>query len=135
MTFGITLFVLAGASGYVAESIVALFVGRAFLGVAVSCLMVSGTTIVGQLFAPDRRGRVLGLQGAAAAAGGVAFLTLGGRLAEIDWKLPFLVYLAGLIILPFVLSLCPAAHANAPKAEGTSLPRRCCQSLRSGLRR
>jgi predicted MFS family arabinose efflux permease len=45
----------------------------------------------------------MGFQGAAMGVGGVIFLLLAGYLSDIGWRLPFLTYLLGLLILPGLL--------------------------------
>jgi MFS family permease len=41
----------------------------------------------------------LGLQAAFMGLGGMVFLTLGGYLADLNWRLPFLIYLLAWLIL------------------------------------
>ncbi len=92
LLFSILLYVLAGTSGAYLPTIWSILVGRAILGLAVAGIMISATTLIGDYFTGPARGRFLGLQGAFMALGGVVFLTGGGMLAEIGWRMPFLVY-------------------------------------------
>jgi len=93
----------AGSSGYVLDSLLALLVSRAVLGLAVAGVIVAATTLITDLFAGECREAVLGSQGAVVFFAGVCFLPLGGALADAGWRLPFLVYLAPLALIPLVI--------------------------------
>ena len=97
------LYGLAGASGFVLESLWAILVGRALLGLAVGGVMTSVTTLISDYFEGKERANVLGLQGTFMNLGGILFLSLGGVLADLDWRLPFLIYLFAFVLLPLVL--------------------------------
>ena len=97
------LYGLAGASGYVLESLWAILAGRALLGLAVGGVMTSVTTLISDYFEGKERANVLGLQGTFMNLGGILFLSLGGVLADIGWQVPFLIYLFAFALLPLVL--------------------------------
>lgn len=97
------LYGVAGSSGYFADDIFIIIVGRVFLGVGVAGVMTASTTLIGDYFIDDNRDEFLGLQSAFMAFGGMIFLTLGGILADISWKAPFLVYAFAFILLPAVM--------------------------------
>ena len=97
------LYGLAGASGYVLESLWAILAGRALLGLAVGGVMTSVTTLISDYFEGKERANVLGLQGTFMNLGGILFLSLGGVLADIGWQVPFLIYLFAFVLLPLVL--------------------------------
>ena len=97
------LYGLAGASGFVLESLWAILAGRALLGLAVGGIMTSVTTLISDYFEGKERANVLGLQGTFMNLGGILFLTLGGVLADLEWRLPFLIYLFAFVLLPLVL--------------------------------
>ena len=113
----VCLYALAGSSGFVLPSLAAILAGRALLGVAVSGTMTGFTTLIGDGFHGAELDRFMGLQGAATALGGVVFLLLGGLLADVGWRYPFLVYLLSLIVLPGVLS-----SVREPKRLPPELP-------------
>jgi len=99
------LFALAGSVGLYAWNLPALLISRAILGLAIAGLSTGTLTLIGSLYAGDRRQHVVGLQGAASSFGGMIFLLLGGLLAAISWRLPFAIYLLSLLLLPFLLFL------------------------------
>ncbi|MEO0408463.1 MAG: MFS transporter [Cyanobacteria bacterium P01_A01_bin.135] len=97
------LYGLAGSSGFVLESLFAILVGRALLGLAVAGVMVSATTLIADYYAGAERANFMGLQAAFMGLGGVLFLTLGGFIADANWRLPFLIYLFAWLLLPTIL--------------------------------
>jgi MFS family permease len=92
----ICLYAVGGGSGLVVDDLYAILAGRVLLGVAVAGVMTAATALLVDLYGGADRSRVLGLQAATMGAGGVVFLTVGGVLADIDWRGPFAVYLAAL---------------------------------------
>lgn len=116
--WSIVLYVLGGASGGLAPSLSTILVGRAVLGVGVAGLMTATTALIGALFDENRRAAVLGYQAAAMAVGGVVFLTLGGWLAEIDWRYPFWIYIVPVALIPFVAVQLPASTTKRAVSRG-----------------
>jgi len=97
------LYGFAGSSGFVLSSLGSILVGRAFLGLAVAGVMTSVTTLIADYYVGQARASFMGLQAAFMGLGGVIFLTAGGFLADLNWRVPFLIYLTALIILPFIV--------------------------------
>jgi hypothetical protein len=52
--------------------------------------VVTATALIADYYVGAARGQFLGLQAAFMALGGVVFLTFGGFLADVNWRLPFL---------------------------------------------
>jgi len=94
---------LAGSSGFVLNSLPAILCGRALLGLAVAGIMVSATTTIADYYAGAARATFMGLQAAFMGLGGVLFLTSGGYLADLNWRLPFLIYLFAWLLLPMMV--------------------------------
>jgi MFS family permease len=100
------LYGLAGSSGVYLESIELILVGRALLGLAVAGIMTSATTLITDYFTGQSRASFIGLQAAFMGFGGVLFLSLGGRLADLNWHAPFSIYLFALLLfLPIIFCL------------------------------
>lgn len=95
-------YALAGASGLVLDTLYGILVGRALLGMAVAGVMTTTTTLIGDYFSGDARARFMGYQSSFMAFGGVAFLSVGGFLADVHWRGPFAVYLLAIALLPFM---------------------------------
>jgi MFS family permease len=100
---GILLYAVAGTAGAVADSIYAILASRAFLGISTAAIMTTVGTLIGDYFTGNARNRFMGYRNSANNFGGVIYLVVGGYLATMDWRAPFLIYLVALAILPFVL--------------------------------
>ncbi|PZD73197.1 Bacillibactin exporter [Acaryochloris thomasi RCC1774] len=118
----------AGGSGYVLDSLFAILGGRALLGLAVAGIMVSATTLIADYFSGDQRANFMGLQAAFMGFGGVLFLSVGGFIADLNWRLPFLIYLFAWLLLPLMVRVLyeperiPAASDQGGQANVSSLP-------------
>lgn len=97
------LYGLAGGSGLVLNSLTGLLIGRALLGLSVGAIMTTATALVADFYQGQKRNQVMGIQAGFMGFGGVVFLTVGGVLADISWRFPFLIYLAAFAIAPLAL--------------------------------
>ncbi|MBE9064602.1 MFS transporter [cf. Phormidesmis sp. LEGE 11477] len=97
------LYGLSGGSGFVLDSLFAILSGRALLGLAVAGIMVSATTLIADYYKGDARANFMGLQAAFMGFGGVLFLSVGGFIAELNWRFPFLIYLFSWLLLPTII--------------------------------
>jgi MFS family permease len=93
------LYAISGVSGYFLNDLNSILIGRAFLGIAVGGISTIAVTLIGDLFSGEERSKFIGLQAAAMSLGGVVFISLGGFLAQINWRLPFLIYILALLVL------------------------------------
>ena len=97
------LYGFAGSSGFLLNSLFAILAGRAFLGLAVAGVMVSATTLIADYYRGDARAGFMGLQAAFMGFGGVLFLSVGGFIADLSWRFPFLIYLFSWALLPGIV--------------------------------
>ena len=113
------LYALGGTSAYLMDNIYLILVSRAVLGIAVAGTMTSVVTLAGDYFEGEERKSFLGLQGAFMAMGGVLFVTIGGVLADISWRTPFLIYLLSLPVAVAALRTLkePEIKKNSSKAD------------------
>ena len=95
------LYALGGTAGFWLTDIYPLLISRAVLGIAVGIQMTIVTTLIADYFVGKERQKLIGIQIAFMSIGGIIFLTLGGLLADIGWRFPFLIYAFSLLILPF----------------------------------
>ena len=116
LMIGLVFYALAGTSGLYVDSLGALLVGRAALGLSVACIMTAATTLIADLYSGPQRAKALGRQSAFMGAGGVAFLLLGGTLAEFGWRVPFSLYAASLGVLVLVWFFVPEP-ARPPRRQ------------------
>ncbi len=118
-------FGIAGVSGLFLQSIVAILISRALLGVFLAAILTSVTALMGDYYSGEERRRMAGLQTTFMSFGTVVFVVLGGLLAEVHWRLGFLLFGYTFLILPGVLLSMyePAANRvadSAPTAATTS---------------
>jgi MFS family permease len=98
----VLLYGIAGSAGAWLDSLTAILVSRALLGVSVAGLMTVCITLIGDYYKGTERQRIMGMQNAFMAFGGVLFITGGGILADISWRAPFLIYATALMLLPAI---------------------------------
>ncbi|WAL61727.1 MFS transporter [Thermocoleostomius sinensis] len=114
LLWSLLMYGAAGSSGLWLDSLGLILVGRAFLGFSVGGIMTTATTLIADYYVGITRGQFLGLQAAFMALGGVIFLTVGGFLADIGWRLPFAIYLLSLALVPCALWLLPEPDRRVP---------------------
>lgn len=114
----LVLYGLAGAAGYVLHDLNAILASRLALGIAIAGTMTTTTALVGDYYRAEARGRFASLQSFVMSLGAVISVGLGGLLADIDWRLPFLIYLTGwAALVPATLYLDEPARAAEHAAE------------------
>jgi MFS family permease len=101
----LVLFGAAGSVGSLLPSLYLILASRAVLGLAVVGLMTACTALIADYLDGDHRARFMGVQGGTMACSGVLVLIGGGVLSDISWRAPFLVYLVGWLLLPFVIGV------------------------------
>jgi len=97
---GLLLYALGGAAAALMGGIPGLLLSRLALGLGGAAIMTTVSMLAAQLFEGASRDRFMGWQTGAMATGGIVFILIGGALAEISWRAPFLAYL---VALPFIL--------------------------------
>ena len=103
LLWGTVLYAVAGSTGLYLDSLWAILVGRALLGVAVSGVMTAAVTLIGDYFTHSARHRFIGWQSAFMSFGGMVFLLAGGVLSDLSWRGPFGIYLAAFAVVPMVI--------------------------------
>ena len=99
LIFSLILYAVGGSSGFYLENIYQILLGRAVLGIAVAGIMTISVALIGDYFKAEERNAFMGLRGAFVGLGGVVFVTVAGWLADIQWQMPFLIYLFSLPVL------------------------------------
>lgn len=114
------LYGAAGTAGFWLADLEHVLVSRALLGVAIAGTMTSITALAGDYFAGETRSRYTGQQSIVMSLGAVIAVGLGGVLADVAWRLPFLIYgAAWLLLVPVFLMLDePSQHARELHASG-----------------
>ncbi|MEM7709842.1 MAG: MFS transporter [Pseudomonadota bacterium] len=107
-------YAIGGASGAMADTMGQILAGRFVLGLGVAGTLTVATQLAAAFWHGLDRARFMGWQGAAISATGIASLLLGGLLAGLDWRGPFLIYLAA-------FPLAAAAWIVVPARSGAVL--------------
>ena len=95
----LVLYAIGGCSGFFLNNMYHILAGRAVLGLAVAGIMPLAVTLIGDYFHGRERQKFMGMHGAFMSFGGIIFVGLGGFLADVDWRAPFLIYAFSLLIL------------------------------------
>lgn len=123
LIISLLIYLVAGTSGYWLNSLYAILISRIILGFGVSGIMTTATTLVGDYFTGKKREQFMGMQGAFTALGGLFFIPTAGYLADIDWRLAFLVYgFAGLILILVPFSLHEPTKRNEKHVNEQDVP-------------
>ncbi|MDE6886224.1 MAG: MFS transporter [Helicobacteraceae bacterium] len=92
---------VSGFSAFCLDNIYLILFSRAVFGIATAFVMTGASALLADYYQGLKREKALSIQGFYTAFGGALFLTIGGFLSNINWRLPFLVYLLGFIIFIF----------------------------------
>jgi MFS family permease len=106
------LYGLAGSSGLFLTSLNLILIGRVLLGISVAGIMTTATTLIADYYVGNARAQFLGLQASFMGLGGVLFLSVGGFLADLNWRFPFAIYLFSLILFGLALIFLPEPNRN-----------------------
>ncbi|NHJ49132.1 MAG: MFS transporter [Asgard group archaeon] len=106
------LYALFGTIGFYAMNIYVILVSRILLGLAVSGIMTSCTTLIGDYFSGEKRNQVLGFQSTLMSFVGALSILLGGAFLTISWNYAFLIYFISIIFLPGIIIFIPEPKRN-----------------------
>jgi MFS family permease len=112
LLLALILYGLAGSSGLFLNTLNLILVGRVLLGISVAGIMTTATTLIADYYSGNARAQFLGLQAGFMSLGGVVFLSLGGFLADLNWRFPFAIYLFALILFFLALIFLPEPTRN-----------------------
>ena len=123
--FALFFYSFAGTAGYWLNDLYHILISRALLGICVGLSMTIVTTLIADYYEGRRRQQFAGLQIAVMSLAGIVFVSLGGFLADISWRVPFLLYAFSLFILPAALLYLkePVLVGNDVNAGGSSAVR------------
>lgn len=122
--FALVFYAVGGSSGYWLDNIYLILAGRALLGICVGISMTIVTTLIADYYQGQARQQFAGIQIAVMSIGGIIFITLGGILADISWRTPFLLYFFSLLIIP-------ATYLYLKEPAGQQKKERVASSLKS----
>ncbi len=97
------LYAIAGTAGFYLQDLYHILISRAVLGIAVGMSMTIVITLIADYFEGQERQKFAGIQVAFMSIGGIVLVSLGGFLADISWRTPFLLYVLSLAFLPMAV--------------------------------
>jgi len=103
LRLALVLYAFAGVGGFFLNDLYFILLSRALLGIAVGMSMPTVITLIADYFEGAERQKFVGIQIAFMSLGGIVFISLGGVLADIGWRYPFLIYLSSLLVLPLTV--------------------------------
>lgn len=113
LVWGLSLFLLSGVLYLFCVRMWQLIAVSALLGVGAGIIIPLSTALISRFFEGDYRTRQFGYSSAITNVMLVVATALAGFLADVQWRLPFLVYLFPLFSLLFVPSLVKADRGVA----------------------
>ncbi|WP_433771605.1 MFS transporter [Pseudomonas putida] len=96
------LYALCGVLPLWLDSLQAIVLSRAGIGLAEAGIMTCCTTLMGDYYSGAKRERLFALQMVATSLSAAVFIAVGGFLGQNDWRMPFALYAVGLIFLPLM---------------------------------
>jgi MFS family permease len=97
------LYGAAGASGYFLDSLYGILASRVVLGFAIAGAMTTTQALAGDYFHGEQRSRFAGLQSVVMSFGAMLLVGIGGFIADFSWRGPFMLYLYGWLLIPFII--------------------------------
>jgi len=116
------LYALLGAVPAVLEDLLSIVAVRLLFGVAEAAVMTCCATLIADYWQGEERLRYINRQVVTIGLVGALFFVLGGALGEHSWRLPFLLYLLPLLLLPAMVKVLwepvraqPCVEAQGPE--------------------
>ena len=116
-------FALCGALPTLFDSLPAILASRAVVGLGEAGILAAGNALIGDYFEDAERRHWLGIQVTMGPFIGSAYIILGGVLAGVSWKAPFLLYLLGAAVLVAALAFLPEPPRTASSHAASSADR------------
>ncbi|WP_409373289.1 MFS transporter [Pantoea sp. ACRSB] len=107
LTWGLFMYGLLGSGGVLLHGLVPVMVDRLLLGGATAVVMSAGTGLISAFYSGHARLKMIASQGMSIELGGVVFLFIGGLLATLGWRWPFVLYLAAWLLLAMQIMFVP----------------------------
>lgn len=118
---GLSLFLLSGALYFVCSDIMQLIAVSGMLGIGAGIIVPLSTALVPRFFAGEERTRQYGYVSAITNISLVVATAITGWLANIQWRLPFVVYLLPIVSLILVPAIKKAEGGIAAKSGNENL--------------
>lgn len=97
------LYVLAGTAGFYIDDIAVLLGSRFLVGLAAASFVIMAISLINTRLEGQQRAKWMGVQVGLAMISALAIHPIAGGLGEFGWRLPFLLFLAGLPLMVVAL--------------------------------
>ncbi|MGR6429775.1 MFS transporter [Rhizobium sp. PAMB 3174] len=111
----LALYALAGIAPFWLDSLHAIILTRAVVGIAEAGVMTASTALICDYFTGERRAHWLSVQFGSASLVATVCFVIAGFLGGYDWRVPFLIYGGTALFIPLVLKLIFEAEHVAPQ--------------------
>jgi MFS family permease len=119
LLFGVGIYGFVGCAPMVLNSLLAIVITRAGVGITEAIIMTCTTALVADYFHGSERERWLAVQTGGGGIVAVAMIALGGILGQNSWRVPFTMYGIAFILFPLCLFKTwePARHEPVKDAS------------------
>jgi predicted MFS family arabinose efflux permease len=104
---GLLLYVVGGSIAGIFNNIYVILAVRSLVGIGVGIIMPLSTGLLSYYYTRDKQDKLMGYSSAMNQLGGAAATLCAGLLAQVSWRLSFLVYMIGIISFVLVLIYLP----------------------------
>jgi MFS family permease len=102
---GMVLYTVFGTAPLYLESLGAIIASRAAVGITEAIIMTACTSLIADYFTGAERDRYLAQQTVWASVSATLFFGIGGALGEAGWRVPFVMYFAAILLVPFIAAV------------------------------
>lgn len=120
LSIGLIFYAAGGAGGGLVNSITGLLFTRALIGIGGGICIPLSTAYIADLYDGEERRKTIGDSLFAANLGAMALPLIGTWLAQVNWRLGFLIYLVALLALVLAWLYIP----DLPITKATSQPKK-----------
>ncbi len=99
------VYVIAGTAGLYLSDLRLLVASRLILGLAAAAIQITSLTLINTRLQGRARAQWLGINISVASISTIIVHPIAGALGEWSWRLPFVLYLAGLVLVPAALCI------------------------------
>nr|WP_320133550.1 MFS transporter [uncultured Holophaga sp.] len=115
---GLVLFILGGVGPMFLTDFTLIMFSRALLGAGTGLFLPMSAGLFDDFFTGNERNFLVGMQSASVGIGNIITSLLAGVLATLSWRLSFLIYALGALVLVAVIFKLPEPPRSAAASEG-----------------
>jgi len=122
MVWSLLVWALVGVAAYFIDNLMLMVVTRFIVAAAAASALTVSLAMIADIPDNDARNKLMGFNIALMSVTGVITMPLSGVLGDIDWRMPFLMYLVGLVLTVVVFLAVkkdPTLTTSPPKASTT----------------